>query len=147
MAVQKSTLRLTEREAAFKVYGSAGSVTLALDTDLLRTANQVIDSNIPRQATITQLLWSGDPGVIIDVVRNNVLIATLQCDFPNRLAFGENFTDNVEQGSDVTVTIRGGSASTKNGQLWISLSKVAGYKQKFEPAEFGYYDNPTVSGA
>jgi hypothetical protein len=98
---------------------------------------------------ITSLYWAGDSDVIIEIVRNSVVIATLQANAAGMMPFGgtgSNYVDSVENGSNIVVNITGGTG-TKNGQLWISLTKASGFKQKFEPAQFGSYDNPTVSGA
>lgn len=148
MAVSKRILRLTDREAAVKVYGSQGSATINLDTDLL-TANQQIDSSKPRKVTICSLYWLGDADVVIEVVRNSVVIATMQANAGGMMPFGaigSSFVDNIEDGSDIVVNIVGGSG-TKNGQLWISLTKNSGYKSKIETAQFGSYDNPNAIGA
>lgn len=148
MAVEKRVLRLTDREAAFKVFGSQGTATIDLDADLL-TSNQVLDPSKSRVVNISSFYWSGDSDVIIEVVRNSVVIATLQANAAGMMPFGaigSNFVDNVENQSNIVVNISGGSG-TKNGQLWLGLTKASGFKAKFEPALYGSYDNPNVSGS
>lgn len=152
MPVEKHILRLTEREAAVKVYGNNGFVDIALDSDLLRQ-NQERDATKPLKVSILQLQWSGDPDVKFEVVRNNVVVATMICNPQGNLMFGQNFVDNVEDESDIRVYIYDGKDTRSTlygsgkGQLWMSLSKNSGFKQKYEPAQFGSYDDPTVSGA
>lgn len=152
MPVAKQILRLTEREAAVKVYGNNGSVTIELDSDLLR-ANQERDPSRPLKVSILQLQWTGDPDVKFEIVRNNVVVATMICNPQGTLTFGQNFVDNIEDESDIVVNVYDGKDSRSllygsgKGQLWMSLSKNSGFKQKYEPAQFGSYDDPTVSGA
>lgn len=143
---------MTEREAAVKVYGNNGSATIELDSDLLRS-NQERDVSRPLKVSILQLQWTGDPDVKIEVVRNNVVVATMICNPHGSLLFGQNFVDNVEDESDIVVNMYDGKDSRSllygsgKGHLWMSLSKNSGFKQKYEPAQFGSYDDPTVSGA
>lgn len=148
MPVQKHVLRLTDREAAFKVFGNEGSATITLDGDLL-SPNQELHPTNPRKVNISSFYWTGDSNVIVEIVRNSVVIATLQANAGGIMPFGavgSSFVDNVENGSDIVVNIVGG-AGTKKGQLWLSLTKTSGYRAKYEPAQFGSYDNPNVSGA
>lgn len=142
MPVEKHILRLTEREAAVKVYGNDGFVDIGLDTDLLRT-NQERDPSKSLKTSILQLQWCGEPNVKIEVTRNGVVIATMLSNPSGSLMFGQNFVDNVQDEADIRVSISGSGKA----QLWMSLSKNSGFKQKYEPAQFGSYDDPTVSGA
>ena len=142
MPVEKHILRLTEREAAVKVYGNDGFVDIGLDTDLLRT-NQERDPSKSLKTSIIQLQWCGDPNVKIEVTRNGVVVASMLSNPSGSLTFGQNFVDNVQDEADIRVSISGAGEA----QLWMSLSKNSGFKQKYEPAQFGSYDDPTVSGA
>jgi hypothetical protein len=57
-------------------------------------------------------------------------------------AAGSGFVDNIENASDITVTIAGAEA-----QCYLVLRKVSGYATKVETAVFGAYDDQTQVGS
>jgi hypothetical protein len=57
-------------------------------------------------------------------------------------AAGSGFVDNVENTSDIVVTIAGAEA-----QCYLTVRKASGYATKVEPATYGAYDDETRVGA
>jgi hypothetical protein len=69
---------------------------------------------------------------------------TLQANAAGALYFdGQTMIpENIEEASDIVVTISGAQA-----ECWLKLRKVSGYKTTIEPEQFGPYDNPAVAGS
>lgn len=126
MALIKTKRKVTYDEGIFKVQGSAGSSTISLATDLLGS-NEVINGT--PKVTIAGLSWTGTLDSIITITRNSVIIFTLQAGATGFLDFGGQMfpPDNIEDTSDIVVTI-----NNNQGELYIRLRKVAGYKNTDE---------------
>jgi len=142
MAVAKTFIKLAENEAIVKVAGTAAGATIALATDLLGP-NQVVDG-ATQTVDITGIVWSGAVGGIITIVRNSVTIVTLQTDNANFMDFSGQVMspENTQNTKDIVVTM-----SVAQGECWVKVRKVAGYKSKIETGLFGSYDDPTVTGS
>ena len=80
----------------------------------------------------------------ITITRNSVNILTLNGADAGDLDFsaGYGFVDNIENTSDVVVTVAGAEA-----QVYLTLRKVGGYATKVETAVFGAYDDQTAVGS
>lgn len=95
------------------------------------------------KVNIVGVTWSGAPGAVITITRDNVIIMTLQANNSNQLDFGgqEMVPDTINNTSDIVVTISGGQA-----ECWLKLHKVAGYNTLIEPEQYGPYDDPDEPG-
>ena len=145
--MSKTTLRLTETKASFKIHTESTLLneTITLATDCLDSNREALagGSNVPK-ANIIAMWWAGAPDVIITIKRNNVTIATLHADSPGTFDFEDvHFVDNIENTSDIVVTTTGTGAA----QLYITVRKIAGYLTKIETPAYGSYDDETVIGA
>lgn len=142
MAIVKTVLKLSERDAVVKVAGSAGTSTIDLQTDLKRT-NEFVAGQTQR-VSIAGVQWSGTPDAVVSVVRNGVTILTLNCATPN--SFEMNGThmipDTIQEDQDIAVTITG-----TQGECYLRLKKTNGYTSGSEPSIYGQYDDPTRIGA
>lgn len=145
MAAIKNILRKSQGQVLAKVTGVAGeTATIALATDLLATNETVAVGDVPN-VNVNGFVWCGDIAGQINVTRGGQSIANFSAGNPGQIAFEQAFgTDNVNATSDIVVTFTGGTTPC---QVWISLRKVGGYTQTFEPAQFGGYDNPAVAGS
>lgn len=143
MAVVKSFLKLTESDCVIKVAGTAGSATITLAADMLRSTEALTVGGTPK-VVITTLTWTGDANGVISIVRNGVTVYTLLSSACSQLDLGGQFcvADNTEATSDIVVTISGGQA-----ELLLRVAKVSGYSSKIETTEFGVYDNTAVVGS
>ena len=143
MAVVKSFLKLTESDCVVKVAGTAGSATIGLATDLLRSTEALTVGGTPT-VVIRTLTWSGAATGVITITRNNVVVSTLLGSTCGQLDFGGQFcvADNTEATSDIVITISGGQA-----ELMIRVAKVTGYSSKIETSQFSVYDNTSVVGS
>jgi hypothetical protein len=142
MAVVKTIMKKTHQEAIVKVAGTAAAATIDLSADLV-AAGQVLDGDV-QKASITGVTWTGAPDGVVTITRNGVVIMTLQAGAVGMLYFdGQTMIpDNIEEASDLVVTISGAQS-----ECWLKLRKISGYKTTVEPEQFGSYDNPAVAGS
>jgi len=113
----KQILKRTPYECVVKISG------LAEESETIRINYDVFSDNevyINPKANILKLVWTGSQDSIIQIVRNNVIIATLQANTTGQFDFeGQGMCpDNVENTSDLVVTIYG-----SQGECLIRLSK------------------------
>lgn len=143
MAVTKTILKLTERDAVVKVAGTAGSATIDLQTDLKRS-NEVLAEGKTQKVSIFGVQWTGTVDAVVSIVRNGVTIMTLNCGAAGALEMtGQMMVpDNVEEASDLEVTVTGTQA-----EVWLRLRKEDGYQSMIETSEFGQYDNVNAVGS
>lgn len=143
MAVTKTILKLTERDAVVKVAGTAGSATIDLQTDLKRS-NEVLAEGKTQKVSIFGAQWTGTVDAVVSIVRNGVTIMTLNCGAAGALEMtGQMMVpDNVEEASDLEVTVTGTQA-----EVWLRLRKEDGYQSMIETSEFGQYDNVNAVGS
>ena len=142
MAVTKTVLKNTNQETIIKVAGTAASSTIDLQTDCL-AATQAL-SGATQTVNIVACKWCGLNNSTITITRNSVNILTLNGSDAGDLDFsaGYGFVDNIENTSDVVVTVAGAEA-----QVYLTLRKVGGYATKVETAVFGAYDDQTAVGS
>ena len=141
MATTKTILKNTENETVYKLSG-AGTTTIALNTGDILAPTQLVDGST-QKVDITGITWTGAADALITITRNSVVIATLPAASSNFLDMSGQMmpADSTERTSPVVVVITG------QGELWLRLRKVSGYKSKVELAEFGSYDNPAQAGS
>ena len=142
MPVAKTIMKKTHQEAIVKVAGTAAAATIDLSADLV-AAGQVLDGDV-QKVSITGVSWTGASDGIVTITRNAVTVMTLQANAAGMMYFdGQSMIpDNIEEASDLVVTISGAQA-----ECWLKLRKVSGYKTTVEPEQFGSYDNPAVAGS
>jgi hypothetical protein len=142
MAVAKTILKNTNQESVVKIAGTAASATIDLSVDLL-ASQQALDGATQR-VNIAGVQWVGLPEATITIARNSVNILTLPGGGADYIEFaaGSGFVDNIENASDIVVTIAGAEA-----QCYLVLRKVSGYATKVETAVYGAYDDETRVGA
>lgn len=140
MAVTKTVLKLSERDAVIKAAGSDGSVTFGLATDL-KLANEFM-SGTPH-VSISGVQWTGTTSAVVTIVRNSVTIMTLNCGAAGALEMTGQMMipDDIQGDQDIVVNVTGA------GEVWIRLKKVAGYNSGSETSVFGQYDDPARIGA
>jgi hypothetical protein len=143
MAVTKTILKNTNQESVVKIAGTAASATITLSTDLI-ASTQAVTSPPTSRVNIAGVQWVGLPGATITITRNSVNILTLPGGGADYIEFaaGSGFVDNIENASDIVVTIAGAEA-----QCYLTLRKVSGYTTKVETAVYGAYDDETQVGA
>jgi hypothetical protein len=142
MAVTKTILKNTNQESVVKIAGTAAASTIDLSVDLL-AGSQALDGATQR-VNVAGVQWVGLPNSTITITRNSVNILTLPGGGADYMEFaaGSGFVDNIENASDITVTIAGAEA-----QCYLVLRKVSGYATKVETAVFGAYDDQTQVGS
>lgn len=142
MAVTKTVLKNTNQESVIKVAGTAASTTIDLSVDLL-AGTQALDGATQR-VNIVGCQWVGLPDSVVTISRNSVNILTLPGGGADYIEFsaGSGFVDNIENASDIVVTISGAEA-----QCYLTVRKVSGYATKVETAVYGAYDNESVVGS
>lgn len=142
MPVAKTIMKKTHQEAIVKVAGTAAAATVDLSADLV-AVGQALDGDV-QKASITGVTWTGAADGVITITRNAVTIMTLQANAAGMMYFdGQSMIpDNIEEASDIVVTVSGAQA-----ECWLKLRKVSGYKTTVEPEQFSVYDNPTVAGS
>lgn len=142
MPVAKTIMKKTHQEAIVKVAGTAAAATIDLSADLV-AAGQILDGNV-QKVSITGISWTGASDGVITITRNSVTVMTLQANAAGMMYFdGQSMIpDNIEEASDLVVTISGAQA-----ECWLKLRKVSGYRTTVEPEQFGSYDNPAVAGS
>ena len=141
MAVTKTIIKNTNLETVIKIAGTAGSATIDLQTDCV--ASTQATSGGTQTVNIVGFQFMGLSGSTVTVARNSVNVFTVPGDQPDYIDFeGRGYVDNVENSSDIVVTIAGAEA-----QCYLTLRKVSGYATKVETATFGIYDNQSVVGS
>jgi hypothetical protein len=142
MAVVKTILKNTNQESVVKVAGTAASATIDLSTDLV-ASTQAVPAPSTQYVNIAGVQWVGLPNATITITRNSVNILTLPGGGADYIEFaaGSGFVDNIENDSDIVVTIAGAEA-----QCYLVLRKVGGYATKVETAVFGAYDDESSVG-
>lgn len=140
MAVTKTVLKLTERDAVVKVAGGAGTATIGLQTDLLKS-NEELSGTI--HVGINGVQWTGTTDGLIVIKRNNVVIMTLNCGASGSLEMtGQTMIpDDVQSDKDIVIESTGTAT-----EVWVRLKKTSGYASAVETSEFGQYDDPEVVG-
>ena len=141
MAVTKTVLKLTEKDAVVKVAGGAGSATIDLQADLKKSNEELAST---QQVSISGVQWTGTTDGLITIARNGVTIMTLNCGASGQLEMqGQSMIpDNIQGDKDIVVTATGTAT-----EVWVRLKKVSGYITGVETGEFGQYDDPTEVGA
>ncbi len=134
----KRLVSLRNNEAIVKIEGAAGAVTIDLDVDLLG-GGEVLDG-ATQSVNIVGITWTSTVGTAT-IARNAIVVASTPAG-SGSLGQLQNFFEDGGKTHDIVVTTAGGEV-----QLWIKLHKVGGYKTKFEPEQFGSYDNPAASGS
>jgi len=143
MTVAKSFLKISDFEAVVKVTGvNADTTTITLNSDLLHAPTQVVDGST-QTVDITGMAWTGAANGVIQIVRDSVIITTLQAGAAGYLEFtGQYMTpDTTKNTKDIVVTITGGQA-----ELWLRVRKTDGYKSTIEDGWYGSYDDPAIIG-
>lgn len=135
----KVIVKNTTRETVIKVFGSPGSETIDLATDIL-AQYQIVNPDKSQIANIRNILWCCENNAKINITRNGELVAVLAGN-TGILDLYEGIVDTHNNSSDIVVEIVGGT-----GVVWIALNKD-GYLNTIETAQFSIYDNPNVSGA
>jgi len=140
MAIVKTILKLTERDAVVKIAGDAGSSTIDLSVDLLKP-NEVAAAE--QNVSIAGAQWTGTVDGLAVISRNGVTIMTLNAGASGALEMNGQMMipDTIQDTSDIVVTITGTAM-----EVWLRLKKTNGYTSAIETSEFGQYDNPTVVG-
>lgn len=138
MALTVYYQKISEKDAAVKVYGNSGSVIIPL-ADL---SNGFQVSDTPK-VSITSIVWTGGIDGVITIKRNNVIVMTLQTGAAGALEFSGQMMlpDDVESDSDIEVLV-----NNIQCELWLKLRKVDGYKSNLDIGSQGVYDNPNVAG-
>lgn len=141
MAVTKTILKLTERDAVVKVAGGSGSATIDLQTDLKR-ANETLGAT--QRVSVCGVQWTGTAEAVIAIARNGVTIMTLNCGAAGALEMNGQMMipDDIQSDQDLVVTATGTAT-----EVWIRLKKISGYTSMVETSEFGSYDNPLAVGS
>lgn len=142
MAVTKTILKNTNQESVVKIAGTAAATTIDLSVDLL-ASTQALDGATQR-VNIAGVQWVGLPDASITITRNSVNVLTLPGGGADYIEFaaGSGFVDNIENASDIVVTIAGAEA-----QCYLILRKASGYASKVETAVYGAYDNESAVGS
>lgn len=143
MTVAKSFLKISDFEAVIKVTGVAGdTATITLNSDILHAPSQVVDGGT-QTVDITGIAWTGAANGIIQIVRNSVIITTLQTGAAGYLEFTGQFMtpDTTNNTSNIVVNISGGQS-----ELWLRVRKIGGYKSTIEDGWYGSYDDPAIIG-
>ena len=140
MALTKSFLKVTHQDCIAKVEGTGGPITINLTTDLLPLSGQVVDG-ATQVVNITGVSWTGTNNAEITITRNNVVVMTLPSTGSNYLDFDNSqmTPETTENTYPLVVTIVG-----TQGEVWIRLKKVSGYRSTIENATYGAYDDPTI---
>lgn len=135
----KRVYSLRNNEAKVKIEGAAGPITIALATDLLG-AGEVLDGSGIQNVSITGIAWTSTGGTST-ISRNGIVVASTPAS-AGSLGQLQNFFEDGGKTFDLVVTTSGGEV-----QIWLTLHKITGYKTKFEPEQFGSYDNPAAAGS
>jgi hypothetical protein len=138
----QAIIKNTHQEVVVKVWGASG-VTEVIDISTLLAAGQAVDG-ATQSVTITGVQWTGAPGGVATITRNNETIMTLQAAPTGMLLFdGQTMpSENRQATSDISVAITVAAA-----EVWIKMRKVSGYATFIEDATYGHYDDPTRIGA
>jgi hypothetical protein len=134
-----TVLKQTETLAIVKVFGASG--TINLNTDLLSPTMAI--QGTPT-VNITYVQWNISPGAAdrIAITRNGISVLNLQQNAGELDMSGNGgYSDNTGNTFPLVVTITG------VGECYITLRKVAGYRSRIEPHQFGPLDNPALVGS
>lgn len=113
----KTVIKQTYKECDVKVSGGNGtSEVISLIEDVFSPYEEYVN---PR-ANIIGLTWHGNAGSTIQIIRNGVIISTMQADTTGQFDFSGQcmVPDNVENSHDLVVNITG-----SQGECFIKLSK------------------------
>lgn len=126
MAVTKFVVKQNHMEAIVKVVAdAAGSATISLATDLLRT-NEELFGGAPT-VNLGAMEVSVQTGTEITITRGGTLILNY---FENSDGFEMPWTaDPQNNTSDIVVTFTG------KGTVYLRLLKLNGYRPKFRPEQ------------
>lgn len=138
MAITKRVVSVRNNEALVKIEGAAGAVTIDLDVDLLGAGEELNGGT--QTVNIVGITWMSTVGTAT-ISRNSIVVASTPAG-AGSLGQLQNFFENGGNTSDIVVTTTGGEV-----QLWIKVHKIGGYKTKFQPEQFGSYDNPTTAAS
>lgn len=135
-------LRNVHQEAVVKVYGPAAT-SETIDISTLLASGQVLDG-ATQTVNIVGVTWTGTNATEITVTRNSVRILTLPAAGTSTIDMGGQALppDTVQNTQDIVVAITGGQ-----GECYLKLRKIGGFKTTIEPEQFGPYDNPAVAGS
>jgi hypothetical protein len=129
MAITKTLLKLTHRDAVVKIVNdsTSASVTIALATDLLKGDESLVGSLDVRLSAVDYGIGTSGGRI----VRNSVNVLELPAN--NHGTFAHEYAnDPTQKGSDLVVTMG-------QGTCIIHLLKVDGYKATFQPELNGGY--------
>ena len=142
MAVKKTVLKLSERDAVVKIAGTAGTGTISLKADLKKSNEDVTDQT--QHVSICGVQWTGSIDATVTVSRNDEVIMTLNCGASGALEMNgqQMIPDDIQADKDIDFTITGTAA-----ECWIRLKKVSGYTSGSETSVYGQYDDPNRVGA
>ena len=114
-------------EALVKVVNdvaSAGSVTIALNTDLLRSDENLVGTPVVNLSAMESAIQVGTEA---NITRNSVVIVNF---FENTEHFELPWgADNQNNTSNIVVNFTG------KGTIYMRLLKVSGYQAKFRPEQ------------
>lgn len=116
MAVTVDTLKLTQTQGVVAVRGTAATGTIALATTLKKST----ETQSSPKVNIKSIHWALSSGASAQVVRNSKVLYELQV--TGKLDF-YGFSDDDEQGSDISIVI----ASGNGGTVIVEVAKVSGY--------------------
>jgi len=121
MALTVHDLKRTHQEVALKIAGLSDTATITLAS--LASSIQELDGLV-QAANIVGVTWTGATDAIIKIVRDSVTVMTLQANAGGSLEFTgqQMYPDNTKNTKDIVVT------TTGQGELWIKLRKMSGYK-------------------
>lgn len=136
----KRIISLRNNEALIKIEGAVGANTIALATDLLG-AWEVLAGTPTPTVNIVGIMWTSSGGGTATIARNSVNIVSCVGGYGS-LTAADGWFDNGQNTSDIVIT-----TATAEVQIWIKVHKAAGYLTKYQPEQFGSYDDPTSISA
>ncbi len=127
MAIRKTLIKQNHIESLWKVVNDVASpatVTISLTTDLLRSDENLVDTQIVNLGAMETAIQVGTEA---NIVRNGVVIVNF---FENteqfELPWGADTENNT---SDLVVNFTG------KGTIYMRLLKVKGYQAKYRPEQ------------
>ena len=138
MAATKTVLRVNNNKALIRIVGTAAddTATISLATDLVGSGDALTAGGTPK-VTIPRVKTSSANSITL--TRNSKVVGAF---YGSDSIEESDWALTDEQTSDIVVTFVGGG-----GMIMVEVSKIDGYSPKFETAEFGSYDNPSVVGS
>lgn len=128
MSIKAVVISKSLTDVYVKFYGVDGTASLNLTTDMLGD-NEELDGPI-QKVNIVSLFWTGDLNAVSYINRNNERIFTLQANTVSNINLSE-------QGfrSDPTNNTFGFdfAQNSVQGECWIKLKKMSGYKRIKQP--------------